>query len=91
MCHCLSGRKDSDFPAIPSSIEAPDAAAYDAALTVFCDFETRNIGGCDLKKAGAWRYAATRRPKSSALATRSRRRGSFMGGRPAIRAIRSRT
>ena len=23
----------------------PDAAAYDAALTVFCDFETRNTGG----------------------------------------------
>jgi DNA polymerase len=25
---------------------------------VFCDFETRNIGGCKLKFAGAWRYAA---------------------------------
>jgi hypothetical protein len=33
-------------------------AAYDAALTVFCDFETRNTGGCDLSKAGSWRYAA---------------------------------
>jgi hypothetical protein len=48
----------SHFPAIPSSIEAPDAAAHDAALTVFCDFETHNTGGCDLKTAGAWRYAA---------------------------------
>ena len=24
---------------------------------VFCDFETRNTGGCSLDKAGAWRYA----------------------------------
>jgi DNA polymerase len=45
-----------------SSIEIPtarefDAVAYDAALTVFCDFETRNTGGCDLTKVGAWRYA----------------------------------
>ena len=31
---------------------------YNPALTVFCDFETRNTGGCDLRKAGAWRYAA---------------------------------
>ena len=53
-----TNRNGSPFPAIPSSIEAPDAAAYDAALTVFCDFETRNTGGCDLKTAGAWRYAA---------------------------------
>ena len=45
------------FSAIRSSIEVSDAAAYDAALTVFCDFETRNTGGCDLKTAGAWRYA----------------------------------
>jgi DNA polymerase len=27
------------------------------SATVFLDFETRNIGGCDLKTAGAWRYA----------------------------------
>jgi DNA polymerase len=46
------------FSAIRSSIEVPDAAAYDAALTVFCDFETRNTGGCDLTKVGVWRYAA---------------------------------
>jgi DNA polymerase len=25
---------------------------------VYLDFETRNTGGCDLTKAGAWRYAA---------------------------------
>ena len=31
--------------------------AYDAALTAFCDFETRNTGGCDLTKVGTWRYA----------------------------------
>jgi DNA polymerase len=53
-----TNRNGSHFPAIPSSIEAPDAAAYDAALTVFCDFETRNTGGCDLTKVGVWRYAA---------------------------------
>jgi DNA polymerase bacteriophage-type len=53
---CAS-RNGSPFPAIPSSIEAPDAAAWDAALTVFCDFETRNVGGCDLTKVGVWRYA----------------------------------
>jgi hypothetical protein len=29
-----------------------------ATRVVFCDFETRNIGGCDLAKAGAHRYAA---------------------------------
>jgi DNA polymerase len=29
-----------------------------ATQVVFCDFETRNIGGCDLIKAGANRYAA---------------------------------
>ena len=57
MCHCLSGRPDFRFSAIRSSIEVSDAAAYDAALTVFCDFETRNIGGCDLTKVGVWRYA----------------------------------
>jgi DNA polymerase bacteriophage-type len=53
-----TNRNGRHFPAIPSSIEVPDATAYDAALTVFCDFETRNTGGCDLKTAGAWRYAA---------------------------------
>jgi DNA polymerase len=38
--------------------ETPDDTYVDtAALTVFCDFETRNVGGCDLAKAGAWRYA----------------------------------
>jgi hypothetical protein len=47
-----------NYLASPSAIEVSDAAAYDAALTVFCDFETRNAGGCDLKTAGAWRYAA---------------------------------
>ena len=47
----------SPFPAIPSAIEVPDAAVYNAASTVFCDFETRNTGGCDLRTAGAWRYA----------------------------------
>jgi hypothetical protein len=29
-----------------------------ATQDVFCDFETRNTGGCDLTKAGASRYAA---------------------------------
>jgi DNA (cytosine-5)-methyltransferase 1 len=53
-----ASRNGSHFPAIPSSIEVSDVAAYDAALTVFCDFETRNTGGCDLSKAGSWRYAA---------------------------------
>ena len=48
----------SHYPALQSLIEVPDTAAYDAALTVFCDFETRNTGGCDLRTAGAWRYAA---------------------------------
>jgi DNA polymerase bacteriophage-type len=52
-----TNRNGSPFPAIPSWIESPDAAAYDAALTVFCDFETRNVGGCDLTKVGVWRYA----------------------------------
>jgi DNA polymerase len=28
------------------------------SIFVFSDFETRNIGGCALEKAGAWRYAA---------------------------------
>ena len=65
-----TNRNGSPFPAIPSSIESPDAAAYDAALTVFCDFETRNVGGCDLTKVSA--SGATppiRRLKSSASAT----------------------
>jgi DNA polymerase bacteriophage-type len=52
-----TSRNGSPFPAIPSSIEVPDAAAWDAALTVCCDFETRNVGGCDLTKVGVWRYA----------------------------------
>jgi hypothetical protein len=48
----------SHFSVIQSLTKVSDAAAYDAALTVFCDFETRNTGGCDLRTAGAWRYAA---------------------------------
>ena len=49
----------SRFSVIQPSIRAHecDAAACDAALTVFCDFETRNVGGCDLTKVGVWRYA----------------------------------
>jgi DNA polymerase bacteriophage-type len=47
----------SHYPAASSSIETP-AATLEPALVVFCDFETRNTGGCDLTKAGAWRYAA---------------------------------
>src|SRR6516165_9303011 len=35
-------------PLIPGSV----------SIFVFSDFETRNIGGCALEKAGAWRYAA---------------------------------
>jgi DNA polymerase len=31
--------------------------ALPAQTLVFSDFETRNTGGCDLTKAGAWRYA----------------------------------
>ena len=53
----LSGSERAHYPATPSSIEAP-ATTLEPALVVFCDFETRNIGGCDLTKAGAWRYAA---------------------------------
>jgi hypothetical protein len=45
------------FSVTPSSIEAP-AITLELALVAFCDFETRNVGGCDLTKAGAWRYAA---------------------------------
>ena len=41
------------YPAAPSSIEATATGP-----TIFCDFETRNTGGCDLTKVGAWRYAA---------------------------------
>jgi hypothetical protein len=37
--------------------ETPDDT-LDSALIVFCDFETRNIGGCDLTNVGVWRYAA---------------------------------
>jgi DNA polymerase bacteriophage-type len=50
----------SRFSTIQPSIRAHecDAAACDAPLTVFCDFETRNVGGCDLTKVGVWRYAA---------------------------------
>ena len=61
VCHAVSpsvsgGR--SRVSVIQPSFRAHegDAAASDAALTVFCDFETRNTGGCDLKTAGAWRY-----------------------------------
>jgi DNA polymerase bacteriophage-type len=43
-----------DIPGEPAKI--PNAER--AGIVVFCDFETRNIGGCDLTKAGAWRYAA---------------------------------
>jgi hypothetical protein len=50
-------RDESRFPAIRPSIEVPEVAACGAALTVFCDFETRNVGGCDLTKVGVWRYA----------------------------------
>jgi DNA polymerase len=52
-------RGRSRFPAIQPSIRTDefDAVAYDAALTIFCDFETRNTGGCDLTKVGVWRYA----------------------------------
>jgi hypothetical protein len=52
-----TSRTGSHFPAVPSSIDAAGAAVYDAALIVFCDFETRNVGGCDLTKVGVWRYA----------------------------------
>jgi DNA polymerase len=49
----------SRLPAIQSSTSIPKPdASYDAATTVFCDFETRNTGGCDLTRAGAWRYAS---------------------------------
>ena len=50
-------RNGSGYPATSSSIEAP-ATTLEPALVVFCDFETRNTGGCDLTKVGAWRYAA---------------------------------
>jgi DNA polymerase bacteriophage-type len=53
----LVDRNRSRFSAIPSSIDEPDAATCEAALTVFCDFETRNVSGCDLTKVGVWRYA----------------------------------
>jgi DNA polymerase bacteriophage-type len=57
-------RNGSGYPAASSSIETP-AATLEPALTVFCDFETRNVGGCNLKTAGAWRYAAD--PKTEIL------------------------
>jgi DNA polymerase len=68
--NALGTPNGSRFSAIPSSIETPanqefDAVAYAPALTVFSDFETRNTGGCDLKTAGAWRYAAD--PKTEIL------------------------
>ena len=49
----------SRFSVIQPSIRAHecDTAACNEALTVFCDFETRNVGGCDLTKVGVWRYA----------------------------------
>ena len=50
-------RNGFHYPAASPAIEAP-AVTPEPALVVFCDFETRNIGGCDLTKAGAWRYAA---------------------------------
>jgi hypothetical protein len=53
----LEAPNGSHYSATPSSIEAP-ATTLEPALVVFCDFETRNTGGCDLTKAGAWRYAA---------------------------------
>jgi DNA polymerase len=52
-----TNRNGSHLPAIPSSIDAPGTAVCDAALTVFCDFETRHVSGCDLTKVGVWRYA----------------------------------
>jgi DNA polymerase len=50
-----AGRNGVHYPAAPSAIEV---AAPDAGPIVFCDFETRNTGGCDLTKAGSWRYAS---------------------------------
>jgi hypothetical protein len=38
--------------------ETSNYATINYEHLVFCDFETRNIGGCDLTKAGSWRYAA---------------------------------
>jgi DNA polymerase len=62
VCHDASPSVSGDrsrFSAIQPSFRAHegDAAACDAALTVFCDFESRNVGGCDLTKVGVWRYA----------------------------------
>ena len=53
----LEAPNGSHYSAASSLIETP-AATVERALVVFCDFETRNTGGCDLTKAGAWRYAA---------------------------------
>jgi DNA polymerase len=43
------GPNGSHYSGVSSSI---------VTQNVFCDFETRNTGGCNLTKAGAWRYAA---------------------------------
>jgi hypothetical protein len=48
------GHNGAHSTTFPSSIEIP---APNAASIVFCDFETNNVSGCDLTKAGAWRYA----------------------------------
>ena len=41
-------RNGSGYPAASSSIETP-ATTLEPARVVFCDFETRNVGGCDLE------------------------------------------
>jgi DNA polymerase len=38
------------------SVRPISGAEYDRSL-VYLDFETRNVGGCKLDRAGAWRYA----------------------------------
>src|SRR5262249_13924077 len=40
-----------------NTVRPISSAEYDQSI-VFCDFETRNTGGCKLEIAGAWRYAA---------------------------------
>jgi DNA polymerase bacteriophage-type len=57
-------RNGSSHPEAESSIETP-AVAPELGPVVFCDFETRNVGGCDLKTAGASRYAAD--PKTEVI------------------------
>jgi DNA polymerase bacteriophage-type len=48
----------TSLPSIQSSISVPEPdACVGVERLVFCDFETRNVGGRDLTKAGAWRYA----------------------------------